>query len=114
MKVILTTKKEKTNIKQITDLLNLILFDYNVVIEEKDKTSKKKNVRKTEKIIIESKKETSKTVVEKHRKVTIKELERRKRKKEWLEDYYSQSKEKDEIDKLVNYYSNTKRIANNY
>ena len=40
MKVILTTQKEKSNIKQITDLINLMLFDYNVKVIEKKKIEK--------------------------------------------------------------------------
>lgn len=50
MKVILTTKKEITNLKEITDLLNLILFNYNIVVKEKTQVVKKKKVKKTKKI----------------------------------------------------------------
>ena len=35
--------------------------------------------------------------------------------KEWLEDYYySQNKDREEIDKLIDYYSNRNKISNHY
>jgi len=37
MKVILTNKKEIKNLKQITDLLKLVLFNYNINVIEKGK-----------------------------------------------------------------------------
>ncbi len=115
MKVILTTKKEKNNTEQITNLLNLVLFDYNVTIEEKKKTNKNKVVSKRKKVIVEKQKETNKTIIEKNKETIVKKKERIKREREWLEDYYySQSKNKEEIDKLVNYYSNIKIISNYY
>lgn len=115
MKVILTNKKEKANIKQITDLLNLILFDYNIVIEEKNKTSTRKAVRSSKKTIRKSQKEDNKTIIKKSKKVIIRDTEKIKKQKEWLEDYYySQSHDKEEIDRLVKYYSNRKRILNCY
>ena len=46
MKLILTTKKEKNNLREITDLMNLILFDYDVIVENKKPPEKKKETKK--------------------------------------------------------------------
>ena len=114
MKVILTTQKEKTNVKQITDLLNLMLFDYNIEIVDK-KEEKKKTVKRNKKSIIKDKIETNKTVLERPKRVIKSDPEKRKREREWLEDYYySQNKDREEIDRLVNYYSDTKELSNYY
>ena len=108
MKVILTTQKEKSNIKQITDLINLMLFDYNVKVIEKKKIEKKKSTK-------EVKKEPLKNDIERQKEFSIRNAEKRKIEKEWLEDYYySQNKDREEIDKLIDYYSNRNKISNHY
>ena len=71
MKVILTTQKEKSNIKQITDLINIMLFDYNVKVIEKKKIEKKKSTK-------EVKKETIKKDIERQTEFSIRNAERRK------------------------------------
>ena len=92
LKLILTTKKEKNNLREITDLINLIFFDYDVIVENKKPPEKKK--------------ETKKIVQKKERKFIEKDLENQKKEREWLEDvYYSQNRDREEISKLVNYYS---------
>lgn len=105
MKIILTNKKEKANIKQITELMRLIFFDYNIDVidkkENKPNAVNKKVIRKQEKIIIE-----------KPKKVITKNPEEIKRQREWLEDiYYSQNKERAELENLIDYYSSSKRIS---
>lgn len=106
MKVILTTKSEMSKLKQITDLLNTIFLGYNISVIEKKKNDKEKIVKKDRKAITKEQKETKKVTIEKTKKDTFNNSEKRKRQIEWLEDhYYSQSRNEEEIDKLVNHYA---------
>jgi len=107
MKVILTNKKEIKNLKQITDLLKLVLFNYNINVIEKGKLKDKKVVKKQQEI--------PKKPIEKNEKFIEKNIESRINKREWLEDYYySQRQRSEELDKVVNYYSDKKRVSDYY
>jgi len=118
MKVILTTKKETENLKKITDLLNLVLFNYNINVIEKSKLNDKKNKKKVikkDKKVIKKQQEIPKKAIVKNEKYIEKNIENRINKREWLEDYYySQRQKSEEFDKVVNYYSDKKRVSDYY